>query len=621
MSPTTALNILSIFAPQEYQLVHLEVESSISPDDLEILVAEYFSLHRSRISLFVSPKEIKLPNIPNPVAVQSVLSTNSGFQPLPFEWDSVNSFFDSADDLHLVVVSTEKFQVNVYDASENKVATLMIKLGDYVGNIIPRTMDWPAVWVYKVFTSYSFIRFEHAKTLNILAALDLDSMEDLDRSVAIRNIYPWGPPALEVHLSSILSTLPILFKSYRSLMKAPGNKAPFQGAEPSEYMKTQREPHPVYDGRRGYLGGQDTIGPPIELFHPCFEEFVRDIESIKPTPQDLELISQLLSASSVAYLDEKERERAIHSILAQFLGPEEFRKVENPDGTKPSWQSLMLIGEVRILKLFAEWKNEIGASNSVPDIQAALSARNAWKILEARPAADRTCCPCFLLAGTGPHFQVLGSILTREFIVQPLTPYLSASISDSYHSSKYLHVARVFCALRKNLVSLTKFWNSEFETPLEEQINYNRFFPYQKTFERSPGQWWTLEYISQMDEDVRSVAFKARLTSHDDKLVVVKFAESGEYGAAAHRVLASHDLAPQLYYAAEMNPGSKFWMIAMDYVDGETLFDVSRAHAKACYPQMERAIEILHQDDFVFGDLREQNIMVSKEGKCEVYRL
>jgi serine/threonine protein kinase len=218
--------------------------------------------------------------------------------------------------------------------------------------------------------------------------------------------------------------------------------------------------------------------------------------------------------------------------------------------------------------------------------------------------------------------------------VQPLTPYLFVGLSDTYHSSRTRELARVFCALRIAMTSLEKFWDSLY--PIADgaavvgaddgnpgsQFLASRYAPYQKTFTDSTGRQATLEYHSPIEEEFNSVTFKAMMTIDDiPTWVVVKFTEAGAYGMAAHEASSDQGFAPKLYYAGEMSPGSQFWMVVMEFVEGNTLLqlkDKNRKVPQSFREELEAAVQWLHNHGFVFGDLRAQNIMINSEGKVKL---
>jgi hypothetical protein len=163
-------------------------------------------------------------------------------------------------------------------------------------------------------------------------------------------------------------------------MKAP-LKIPSSGSGHSQYRSSQGAEHPIYDGRHPG-NGVATMGPPIEIFHPCFEEFLENLRTIQPSEKDLEIAAKLAAVSSIIHPDERARDAAILPLIQAFL-TRDFGRWRNVDGTSPDASLFTYKGPAmnphRILKLAAEWKNEIGAGSSAPDIQCALSALNILK--------------------------------------------------------------------------------------------------------------------------------------------------------------------------------------------------------------------------------------------------
>ncbi|KAF9260782.1 hypothetical protein L218DRAFT_871377 [Marasmius fiardii PR-910] len=102
--------------------------------------------------------------------------------------------------------------------------------------------------------------------------------------------------------------------------------------------------------------------------------------------------------------------------------------------------------------------------------------------------------------------------------------------------------------------------------------------------------------------------------------ILVKF--SRHYSAPSHRLLESAGLAPKLYFCdleqdPEQNdiaPGSFYWrMIVMEFISNAvTLYDFTGTpgDARQIMAQLYHAVELLHAEGCVFGDLRPTNIMV-----------
>jgi hypothetical protein len=95
--------------------------------------------------------------------------------------------------------------------------------------------------------------------------------------------------------------------------------------------------------------------------------------------------------------------------------------------------------------------------------------------------------------------------------------------------------------------------------------------------------------------------------------VVVKF--TGRYHAEAHRLLATKSLAPVLHACVPVCGG--LLMVVMDRVHGEPAFQASTRRELLpydVYKDIQDAVEMLHINNLVFGDLRTPNIMVVPGG-------
>lgn len=120
-----------------------------------------------------------------------------------------------------------------------------------------------------------------------------------------------------------------------------------------------------------------------------------------------------------------------------------------------------------------------------------------------------------------------------------------------------------------------------------------------------------------IDEENRRHAMYLARTHTEGRVsttdVLVKF--TVKYNAAAHHLLASHDppLAPTLYSCKRVI-GDMF-MVVMQYIpesEGTSLCTRSLlppSALKIIQQDVSHALELLHREKFVFGDLRESNIL------------
>ena len=90
--------------------------------------------------------------------------------------------------------------------------------------------------------------------------------------------------------------------------------------------------------------------------------------------------------------------------------------------------------------------------------------------------------------------------------------------------------------------------------------------------------------------------------------VVVKF--TARYNVKAHRLLAEAGLAPRLYSCSRVL--GELYMVVMEFLPGKTMLHSCRGCKYlpwSVYADIEAAIQRLHAEGIVFGDLRLSNIM------------
>jgi len=125
----------------------------------------------------------------------------------------------------------------------------------------------------------------------------------------------------------------------------------------------------------------------------------------------------------------------------------------------------------------------------------------------------------------------------------------------------------------------------------------------------------------------RHAIYLARMASNTPaggsptRVVLVKF--TAKYNEVAHRLLADHEppLAPALHCCTRVIGG--LYMVVMEYLSDagalHRFFVPSRSplppppNTTAIRRDLTKALELLHEKDFVFGDLRPVNILYSPE--------
>lgn len=235
-------------------------------------------------------------------------------------------------------------------------------------------------------------------------------------------------------------------------------------------------------------------------------------------------------------------------------------------------------------------------------------AQAAW-------ARSRCCCPGFVLSVAGPQITVLGGILTSQFIIQPLGMPLGLSGSPD-PDGLALHVAQVMTALRTCLNDLESFYDDLKKSHLLRADTEGAQWPVLRTFDN-----FVLKYTSKnlLSDRIGRAMFNAELIPKDEKdeqnaaspKVKVKF--TPQYSEEAHMLLAAKNLAPQLRYYEKLE--DNLAVVVMDAVDGKNLASAKQERvSEQALQNIQDALATLHEENFVFGDLRPPNVMLCRDG-------
>lgn len=251
-------------------------------------------------------------------------------------------------------------------------------------------------------------------------------------------------------------------------------------------------------------------------------------------------------------------------------------------------------------------------------------------VLQARPLREACCCPVLLIGIAGPYIAVSGAVFIEKLVVQNLTDYISLvprpSLSDrSPFDDAILRAARLLTAIKKCIDALDTYYLAMKET-IPPVVPRTAVGPASKEFRVKPsnvqrnvwpsfteysfnGREYTLTYKEPLDRvHLWEAVYRAEAvdSSGVSTQVVVKFAH--KYCEAAHRLLAEAGYAPPLLYCEKV-PSSGMTVVVMDYVDGEAVEGTLTGDATL---QLRTAMQTLHQGGYVWGNLREPNVLVVK---------
>ncbi|PBK61258.1 hypothetical protein ARMSODRAFT_997450 [Armillaria solidipes] len=405
-----------------------------------------------------------------------------------------------------------------------------------------------------------------------------------------------------------------LAKKYESVV-AGTNKgnSPSASAQPEAYNAHQGKSLAILDGRYNAAENQQTIAPPIELFHPVFAQFrakLADTEMV--VPEDIVRdTASLMRSSSAIHVSEQPRTQESQTLLSKIL-KQSF--LHAADLCHPSADITLCrnatVNETAAVVIVEEM-SELGAGGSEPSVQGSFSYIKFWVDATHRQIREGCCCPCFIVGMAGPWLIIAGAVFTSQIIVQRLTDYLWLGNSRANDDDHILRIAHILYSLQDSIKELQSYYKNLKPQPLEANKPHPRFFPSITSY-RSNDKNVSFTYTSPLELDDTCVTFLATLDADSgQKKVVVKFVQ--RYGEEAHRLLTELQLAPALLYAGGCSVSLQ--MIVMEYIQGQTLVE---AYPDGLLPigvkkAIKKGLNALHNEDFVYGDLRRQNIMVTGE--------
>ena len=209
-------------------------------------------------------------------------------------------------------------------------------------------------------------------------------------------------------------------------------------------------------------------------------------------------------------------------------------------------------------------------------------------------------------------------------IVQRLTDYIWTGVHSTLNDNHYNRVARIMNSLKRGVEELRSYYIGLDPIPLRSGDIHPRFFPSIHAYRDDQARIVAFKYTRPLENDPTCVTFCATTLEDSPKAIVVKFVQ--RYGADAHRCLAEKGFAPRLLYHGPVGvqDGDPTYghlrMVVMEYIEGVTLDKAKELGQvpKTLQAQVTTALRHLHDDGFVFGDLRPPNIMITMNEKIKL---
>ncbi|KAF5366293.1 hypothetical protein D9758_005793 [Tetrapyrgos nigripes] len=382
--------------------------------------------------------------------------------------------------------------------------------------------------------------------------------------------------------------------------------------------------------------GRDTNGrdfsmitTPIELYHPAFPQFLQDVETNGLSPSPGKLADTVVLMRSIEAVSDPSSSRKTSTTMDHLLAILGISRgfVSNDSDSSPSPSSVILYPSTPRRSALAAIVLEglkFGSSND-PTLEVFYVYKKLWAQPERRRLLQSSSSPTLLITLTGPWLCVYGAVWTTKPIIQRLTDMIWLGISPLLNENKVSRIACTLLAAREGIKTLERFYQDLGLCSLVMNDKHPRFFPSVTSYPdpERPGKHIKFEYVEPMEKEAlhMCVTYRARAISSPDSVVpdftpqhprdiVVKFART--YGEDAHRLLASHGMAPNLLYRGPLSPNSELSMVVMDYFPGQTL-NLVFGPMEVCnevYQEAKKALDVLHDAGFVFGDLKRPNILV-----------
>jgi serine/threonine protein kinase len=166
-------------------------------------------------------------------------------------------------------------------------------------------------------------------------------------------------------------------------------------------------------------------------------------------------------------------------------------------------------------------------------------------------------------------------------------------------------LARVLGALRNAITSLDEEYQ---QLPKPSLRLPDPSYPFRNYFIDHDNIKVEFEYQKRLHRE--KLLFRVSRREADGNLLI-KFTQ--RYSKDAHEHCAVHGIAPKLHAMEELDGG--WMMVVMEFLNEETYSLLRDSHIPrhVLYPGVKTAISLLHQSDFVHGDIRDVNIMVKRE--------
>ncbi|KAG5635434.1 hypothetical protein H0H81_011254, partial [Sphagnurus paluster] len=339
---------------------------------------------------------------------------------------------------------------------------------------------------------------------------------------------------------------------------------------------------------------------------------LENLDQVEVDPRDIANAADYLNTAIITYDDESAREKAIKNYIDIAVGQsgDWNSRLEWAHAIQPTcawWHKLFLY-------IVLELKNIDGLAGN-PSLQSIIDYGKIIPEKKYQEFQEFSNFPVVILGIAENRIDISIAVCVGEIHVSKLL-----TIDDTAGflvSANILRLARVFKALSLCREDLMRYYD-KIEEKANTMTSLSCLYPQPTPLDNSV-EMPNLTYMRLMTRDGRptlalvslgdkfTAMYMATMYGVQNK-VVVKF--TPRYNQYAHGLLAKAGFAPKLHFCAPVVGG--LFMVVMDHVDGKSLSQLKLPIPAAIPEQVKEAVNLLHKENIVFGDLQNPNILYSE---------
>ncbi len=349
---------------------------------------------------------------------------------------------------------------------------------------------------------------------------------------------------------------------------------------------------------------------PITLYHEVFGEFLKDCKDFNVKNEDKNMVNDLLFTMSSVFDNHNARIDAFREWAKNFVNYDTTSYKFNLNNQEIDGVWRREYNKETILLTIFEFRNWFSASDSY--MQACMYFSRYFEELCTKKShiLQHTCIPTFLVYIYGPYFGIAGAVMGQSITINPLVE--GSLILRHGNESWTNQMTRVFCALRKAVDNLDKYYKkfvkSENLQAEKKEMKIQARYPFLKKYKSASEESVDIEYVDRIDKENKKLVF---LVKESGIKRILKFTTL--YNSDVHNFCFNNGFAPELIKIDNIE-NTDFKFVIMEHLDGfnviSDIWDELNVEEKnELKKRILEALKIMHNNDFVHGDIRFENIM------------